>query len=90
MFRTLTDHKWRDALRILSDKGQHDYLDLNKKLEGFAQARNQFTHEGWSWNLRIKLAEECVMCVKPLIQLYVDLHNAFIHIRPGSTWRKEK
>ena len=81
LVRTLTGCKWTVALAELSEKSTNDYTALNKQMKELGRIRNEFTHEGWPYEVDDTLAENCVLSVAPLTRLYVDLHNRFVYAK---------
>jgi hypothetical protein len=78
-FPKLLHVKWEEALKIVSKIDNIDYLYLNKFLIKIVSERNKFIHEGFPYLISKKLAEECISKIWLLLNLYVGLHNRYIH-----------
>ena len=79
LFPSLTKVKWTAAIATLDNKSDFDFQKLNADLKRFSDLRNKFAHEGHGFEIDKSTCEECVLSIEPLIHLYVDLHNAFVH-----------
>ena len=79
--------KWNAALARLQAQLSFDAVDLNDFLKEVAKARNSFLHEGSQWPIKPVMAEQCMLRIDELLQLYVALHNEFVlekHKRKGA------
>lgn len=90
LFPSLTGVKWKTALQELNVSSEFDYIELNEQLISLAEKRNKFTHEGDRWRIDGGVALDCLYSIEPLIQLYVDLHNRFVHARWKEMTIKDK
>ena len=80
MFPSLAGLKWNDALNVLSNESNNDYEKLNEKIMELVEYRNKFIHQGHKiFEIDSKVAEDCVKNTHLLIQLFVDLHNKYVH-----------
>ena len=79
VFKSLLNMSWNDAIKQANDKDEIDYLALNELLKKAVKARNEFLHEGSSFIITKELAEECIINIWSLINLYVRFHNDYVH-----------
>jgi dihydroneopterin aldolase len=79
VFKALLDIKWETAVKEANDKDKIDYVGLNDLLKKVVNARNKFLHEGIQYAISKELAEECILNIWPLINLYVRFHNDYVH-----------
>ena len=79
LFQTMTSYNWDDAIKQANLKDEIDYLKLNDFLKYVVKARNEFLHKGYDFLITKELAENCVMNISPLLNLYVCFHNDFVH-----------
>jgi hypothetical protein len=79
LFRSLTDHKWQDALKELNEGSNLDCLGIDEFVSGTVKARNSFIHEGSKWSIDRELSTSCMKNIWGLISLYVGLHNKHVH-----------
>lgn len=80
LFPSLAGLKWNDALNVLSNESNNDYEKLNEKIMELVEYRNKFIHQGHKiFEIDSKVAEDCVKNTHLLIQLFVDLHNKYVH-----------
>jgi hypothetical protein len=79
VFSNLLNIKWEEAIINLSKIENVDYLYLNNFLKKIVTERNKFIHEGIPYLITKKLAEECISNIWLLLDLYVSLHNQYIH-----------
>lgn len=75
----LTGIKWREALQKLKNKNSPDYVKLDDFIIKAVKARNSFMHKGYKWSIPKSMGKECIQNTRPLITLYVELHNYFVH-----------
>ena len=76
---SLTGKKWKSLVAQESRSSQLDYVELDEFLRKAVEARNKFMHEGKQWGIDRKLAESCIDHIWPLLNLYVALHNRYVH-----------
>lgn len=76
---SLTGKKWPALLKQEASSSQLDYVELNEFLLKAVEARNKFMHEGKRWGIDRTLAECCMDHIWPLLNLYVSLHNRYVH-----------
>ena len=86
LFPSLAGIKWVDALRELSEETENDYISLNDKIIELVEYRNKFIHHPLSRHILFKIfdinkdvAEDCIKHIHILVQLFVDLHNKYVH-----------
>jgi hypothetical protein len=79
LFPSLTGEKWLDALTKLSNSSEYNYVELNKRIKELSDLRNEFVHKGKGFHIDEQVANNCVDSIEPLIILYVELHNLFVH-----------
>ncbi len=79
LFPALINMKWDEALNILNHQDRNDYQDISNFLRDITEARNDFVHEGKDWPMEKALADKCILYLFPMMDLFVELHNKFIH-----------
>ena len=79
LFRSLTDVKWKDAISNLSDNSKLNYCEIDDFVLSAVKARNSFIHEGSKWSIDRELSTSCMKNIWGLINLYVGLHNLYVH-----------
>ena len=79
LFPALTGIKWEEALKGLSSTSGHDWLALNQFLKDVAAKRNNFMHDGLFFKAGRKDADDCISNLFPLLELFIELNNRFIH-----------
>ncbi len=79
LFKSLANDRWNEAIKKLSNEHDVNYGRLNTFISQVVKARNDFVHEGVKWSIDRKLSTECLKNVKKLIELYVGLHNFYVH-----------
>jgi hypothetical protein len=72
---------WKDSIHHLQNKTGKNYRDINDFLKKASDIRNEILHEGATWPLDPDFIKDCLERIPPLLGLYVDFHNTFIH--PG-------
>jgi hypothetical protein len=70
--------KWNQALNRVQPQLTFDPFDLNKFLIAIADARNSCLHAGSHWAIEKQLAEQCMLRISEVLELYVALHNEFV------------
>jgi hypothetical protein len=78
LFRTLTGEKWKNALKLIDKNEGTDFISLNEFIETVVKARNEFVHEGGSWEINEDMADNCMKNIYPMLQLHALLHNYFV------------
>jgi len=76
---SLVGKKWKILVEEESKKSTLDYTKLNKFIEGVVSARNAFMHKGQKYDIDHAMAENCIKYTEILINLFVDLHNSYVH-----------
>lgn len=76
---SLIGDKWKDAITLIDEKHELDYLELNDFLKCASDARNNFMHEGLKWSISPEMGGKCIEHIWPLLNLYVALHNKYVH-----------
>ena len=56
-----------------------DYKQVDDFVLKVVKARNNFIHEGSKWSIDRKLSTNCLKNIWGLINLYVELHNHYVH-----------
>jgi len=79
LFPSLTEVKWEEALQRLTESGFNDYQQLDKFIEAIVESRNHFVHRGSIFSTTDEMAEDCLSKTGLLIDLYVELHNEYVH-----------
>jgi hypothetical protein len=79
LFPALTGMKWEQALNRIPTKDGVDWLELNQSLGLVSNERNAFLHEGQFTKGRSETASECVKNIFPLLELFIELNNLFVH-----------
>jgi len=79
LFPAVTGSKWDEALKIVKDKFNHDYSDLDELLKKTQIQRDEVLHEGAPWIVHRALIDKCVNSIERVLDLFVDLHNAYVH-----------
>ena len=76
---SLIDSKWLDAISVINTMHEMDYIELNQFIEKAVKARNKFMHEGNKFSIPLDMGEECMHHIWPLINLFIGLHNHYVH-----------
>lgn len=71
--------KWKQALEGLKKKIPPDYVKLDDFIIKAVRVRNSFMHNGNKWSIPKLMGKECIENIWPLISLYVELHNRYVH-----------
>ena len=79
LFKSLTNIKWSEAISKLSIENDLDYKEIDKFVSDIAEVRNKFIHEGSKWSIDRDLSTSCIKNLWGLINLYVGLHNTYVH-----------
>jgi hypothetical protein len=79
LFSSLTDEKWSGAVDKLSAGVELDYVGIDEFVVKAVRARNNFIHEGSKWAIDRELSTECLKNIWGLVNLYVGLHNRYVH-----------
>ena len=78
LFRTLTGKKWKAALTLIDNKEGIDFISLNKFIETVVRVRNEFVHDGNTWEIKDSMADDYMKNIYPMLQLHAFLHNYFV------------
>lgn len=78
LFKTLTGEKWINALKLIDMKEGTDFITLNEFIETVVRARNDFVHEGSTWEIKEDMADNCMKNIYSMLQLHAFLHNYFV------------
>lgn len=70
---------WKDSICHLQNKTKKKYGDIDDFLKKASERRNEILHEGLTWTSEPDFTKDCLGKILPLIDLYVDFHNIFIH-----------
>jgi hypothetical protein len=80
LFGSLAGEKWKSALKIIDHDEGTNYKALNEFLQKVDLARNDFVHNGKTWEIEnTNMAEECIEETYSLLRLHVLLHNYFVY-----------
>jgi len=80
LFPSLTGSKWNNAISELDRETSKNYTELNDQVVDLVKHRNKFIHKAQNiFNIDDSVANRCIQNVEPLIHLYVDLHNKYVH-----------
>lgn len=79
LFSSLTDVKWKNAISSLNEASEINYIEIDEFVHKIAKIRNCFIHEGSKWSIDRELSTNCINNIWSLINLYVGLHNMFVH-----------
>lgn len=82
LFPTLTGMTWMDAAKHLGRRQKQNYEKTARFYEQASEVRNEFLHRGGDWVIPGEMPEQCLRQLKPLILLFVDLHNEFVAQSP--------
>lgn len=78
LFPALTSLKWKQAITLLTSKNL-DFSKLNKFLKTETDERNKLLHEADHFRIDFDLAKDCLTNLELLLQMFVGLHNKFVH-----------
>jgi len=78
LFRSMTGEKWNAALRLIDQKEGTNFISLNDFIEKVVNARNDFLHNGDTWQIKDGMAEDCMKNIHPMLRLHAFLHNYFV------------
>ncbi len=70
---------WNEAISKTKLKTGRDYKGIDAFLEKANKMRNEILHEGDKLAFRSHMKKACLENIPPLLELYVDFHNTFIH-----------
>lgn len=79
LFYALTGKKWKNAVKTLNEEANIDFVEIDKFISKAVDSRNDFIHEGSKWSIDRELSTSCMNNIKGLINLYVGLHNNYVH-----------
>ncbi len=79
LFPYLTGDKWQDVVKKLSDGVELDYQDTIEFCRSVNEARNVFIHKGNIYTIKPDMPQECLENIWPLINLFVSMHNHYVH-----------
>lgn len=79
LFPSLTGDKWKDVVNKLSDEVELDYNATSEFYKVVNKARNVFVHRGSIYSIKSEMPQECIENIWPLINLFVSLHNHYVH-----------
>lgn len=79
LFRTLTGEKWKDALKQIDHNEGTDFVSLDAFIKRVVDARNDFLHNGNTWEIKDNMADECIEKIYPMLRLHMYLHNNFVY-----------
>ena len=69
----------KSAISKLNEGSDLDYSEIDDFVSKVVKARNNFIHEGSKWAIDRDLSNSCVKNIWGLINLYVGLHNKYVH-----------
>lgn len=70
---------WKEALKQVETTTGRKHSDINDFLKKASDMRNEILHEGRKWAFEPHMKKSCLDSIPPLLGLYVDLHNVFLH-----------
>lgn len=79
LFPSLIGLTWEKAIAAIDPSGEKRYADLSTFLKDVSDKRNRLLHVGADWDMTKPMAETCIRYLFPLLELYVQLHNSFVH-----------
>jgi len=77
LFPALMAAKWRETIRIISQRTGLDFQDPVTFYLKARRARNLFLHEGNKWAVSSDMPGACLKNIQPLLTLFMELHNQF-------------
>jgi hypothetical protein len=80
LFPALTGMTWEEALDSLPVLDGVNWGQLNEFLGIVSDKRNAFLHEGQFAKGRRDTAIDCVTNIFPLLELFIQLNNVFVHL----------
>lgn len=81
LFAAIVGVKWEQAVAAVSQANGRDFSLVSNLMKRAAALRNEFLHEGRGWGVNREFATECVDSLGDLLNLFVSLHNEYIHPR---------
>jgi hypothetical protein len=72
-------NSWKLILKQLECATKKNYSEINEFLKKASDMRNEILHEGKKWAFEPHMKKSCLDNIPPLLDLYVDLHNTFLH-----------
>jgi len=81
LFPSLTGEKWKVAVKFVSSGSDIDFEKVWVFYLKTKKARNMFLHKGNRFVLTSSMPEEILQNMAPLLDLFVRLHNRYIHER---------
>ena len=82
LFTSVTGAKWAVAVSQVSRS--MSFRCVSELMVKAAGLRNTFLHEGSAWTITREVSTECINAVPNMVQLFVELHNEYIH-RPAQS-----
>jgi len=76
---TLIKTSWQDALSSLPIERREQYCTLDRFLKDATKRRNDLLHDANWLASDDEIATSCVRAIPQILELYVDLHNQFVH-----------
>jgi len=78
LFKTLTGEKWKTALTQIDKEEGTNFVSLDAFIINVVKARNDFLHNGNTWEIKDNMAEDCMKNIYPMLELHARLHNHFV------------
>jgi len=78
LFKTLTGEKWKAALTLIDKKEGTDFVSIDDFIKAVVSSRNDFLHNGNTWEIKDSMADDCMKKIYPMLKLYAYLHNYFV------------
>jgi hypothetical protein len=79
LFKSLTGVTWKEAISAVDEHAQLDYSQLDEFVKQAVDHRNRFIHRGSQWSIDRSLSQSCLENAWGLVNLYVSLHNTYVH-----------
>lgn len=71
--------KWQEALQEVGVAHRQDFCGLDRLLRDTGKLRNRFLHNASPWDISEDLCRECIDSLANMFQLFVALHNRYVH-----------
>jgi len=78
LFPTLTGIKWNKAVELLEEGTDLNYAETVAFSKRASIARNDFLHRGNKYAIPQDMPEQCIRHIRPLVSLFVALHNEYV------------
>jgi hypothetical protein len=85
LFPALAGLTWDDALKTIQTQTGRDFSSVSDTLKEIADIRNRFIHKVNYFGITYHDASKCIENLYPTFELFVALHNLFIHAKINAT-----